>query len=134
MNMKACTIVITTALVMALPASSHHSDAGVDTESVVAFEGTVREFAWLNPHAYVVVETERSGAPVEWELQMGSISGLIRRGWSRNTLSSGDQVTVRVSPAEGERPYGILRSVEKDGGLSLAATATAPDVTPVTAT
>ena len=134
MNMKACTIVITTALVMVSPASGHHSDAGVDTESVVAFEGTVREFAWLNPHAYVVVETERSGEPVEWELQMGSISGLIRRGWSRSTLSSGDQVTVRVSPAEGERPYGILRSVEKDGGLSLAATAAAPDVTPVTAT
>ena len=78
MNMKACTIGITAALVMVSPTSGHHSDAGVDTESVVAFEGTVREFAWLNPHAYVVVETQQSGEAVEWELQMGSISGLIR--------------------------------------------------------
>ena len=134
MNIKACTMVVATALVMVLPASGHHSDAGVDRESVVAFEGTVREFAWMNPHVYVVVETEQNGEPVEWELQMGSVSGLIRRGWTRNTLSPGDQVTVRANPAEGGRPYGNLRSVEKDGGLSLAATAAAPDVTPVTAT
>ena len=119
---------------MASPVFGHHSDAGVDTESVVAFEGTVREFAWRNPHAYVVVETEQSGEPVEWELQMGSISGLSRRGWARNTLSPGDQVAVRVNPAVGGRPYGILRSVEKEGGLSLAAAAPAQDVTPATTT
>jgi hypothetical protein len=130
MNITRCATAFAVAVVMASPALAHHSDAGVDTESVLAFEGTVKEFAWRNPHVYVVVETEQSGKPVEWELQMGAVGGLSRRGWTRNTLSPGDLVTVRANPAMDGRPYGILRSVEKDGGLSLAATTTAPDVTP----
>ena len=130
MTMTKCATVCAATLVVAAPVFGHHSDAGVDTESVVAIEGTVREFAWRNPHVYVVVETEQSGEPVEWELQMGAVGGLSRRGWTRNTLSPGDHVTVRASPAMDERPYGILRSVEKDGGLALAAATTAPKVTP----
>ena len=130
MTITRCATVFAAALVLASPVFGHHSDAGVDTESVVAIDGTVKEFAWRNPHVYVVVETEQSGEPVEWELQMGAVGGLSRRGWTRNTLSPGDQVTVRASPAMDGRPYGILRSVEKDGGLALAATTEAPDVTP----
>jgi len=122
--------VFAAAMFIASPAIGHHSDAGVDTEAVVGFEGTVKEFAWRNPHVYVVVETDQSGEPVEWELQMGSVNGLGRRGWSRDTLSPGDEVTVRAHPAVGGRAYGILESVEKDCGLSLAATVAAPDVTP----
>ena len=134
MNVNTCATAFAAALVMASPVLGHHSDAGVDTESVIAFEGTVRELAWRNPHVYIVVETEQSGEPVEWELQMGAVSGLTRRGWTRDTLSPGDQVTIRASPAVGGRPYGILRSVEKAGGLALGAAAPVPDVTPPAAT
>jgi hypothetical protein len=116
------------------PASSHHSDAGVNMESVVAFEGTVKEFAWRNPHVYVVVETGQSGEPVQWELQMAAVTILARRGWSRDSLSPGDHVSVRANPALDGRRYGILQSVEKEGGLSLAAAVNAPDATPSTST
>ena len=37
---------IPAALFLAAPLPAHHSDAGMDMESVVAFEGTVREFVW----------------------------------------------------------------------------------------
>ena len=80
MTIIKCATVFAAALVLASPVFGHHSDAGVDTESVVAFEGTVRELAWRNPHVYVVVETERTGEPMEWELQMGAVGGLSRRG------------------------------------------------------
>ena len=130
MNLTRFAAALATALVLASPVVGHHSDAGVDTESIVAFEGTVQEFAWRNPHVYVIVETDQSGEPVEWELQMGSVNGLARRGWSRDTLAPGQEVRVRVHPATDGRPYGILDSVEKDGGLSLAATVAAPDLTP----
>ena len=120
------------ALAVSSAASGHHSDAGIAVESVIAFEGIVRDFAWRNPHVYVVVETERSGKPVEWELQMGPVNVISRRGWTRDTLAPGDQVTVRANPAEDGRPYGLLRSVDKEG-FSLAATVEAP-ATPVPAT
>ena len=119
------------ALAVSSAASGHHSDAGIAVESVIAFEGIVREFAWRNPHVYVVVETERSGEHVEWELQMGPVNVISRRGWTRDTLAPGDQVTVRANPAEDGRPYGLLRSVDKEG-FSLAATVEAP-ATPVPA-
>ncbi len=36
----------------AMPVAGHHSDAGMDVDSIVAFEGSVTEFAFRNPHAY----------------------------------------------------------------------------------
>jgi len=123
------------AAAMALPVLAHHSDAGVDMEAVVAFEGTVREFTWKNPHVYVVVEVEQDGeAPIAWELQMSAVTILSRRGWTRETLSPGDHVSVRANPAEDGRRYGILQSVEKEGGLALATAVKIPDVTPSTTT
>ena len=128
-------VALVTAAALSLPVFAHHSDAGVDMESVVAFEGVVREFAWKNPHVYAVVEVEQDGrAPITWELQMSSVNILSRRGWTRDTLSPGDHVAVRANPAEDGRNYGILHSVEKAGGLALAAAAKTPEVTPGTTT
>ena len=120
------------AMILVSPVSGHHSDAGVNMESVVAFEGTVKEFSWRNPHVYVVVETMQSGETVNWELQMAAVTILARRGWSRDSLKPGDQIAVRANPALDGRRYGILQSVEKEGGLSLAAAANVPDGTPST--
>ena len=104
----------------AMPVTGHHSDAGMDVDSIVAFEGSVTEFAFRNPHAYVLVETTAAnGDTVEWSLQMGGVNGLARRGWSADTLTAGNRVAVRVHPAEDGRPYGLVESIEKDGGLGL---------------
>lgn len=130
MNVKECALAVAATLMLTAPASGHHSDAGVDMKAVVAFAGTVREVAWRNPHVYFLVDTEQSGTRVTWELQMGPISVLARRGWARDTLKPGDKVNVRTHPATGGRPYGILESVDKEGGLRLTATAPAPAVPP----
>ena len=60
-------------LVVTRSVSAHHSDAGIDMEGVVAFQGTVTEFHWRNPHVYVLVETtdangERSSGTCRWDL------------------------------------------------------------------
>ena len=112
----------------AMPVSGHHSDAGMDVDSIVAIEGSVTEFAFRNPHAYVGVETTAAnGDRVEWSLQMGGVNGLARRGWRADSLTVGDQVAVRVHPAEDGRPYGLVESIEKEGGLGLVPVAGAPD-------
>ena len=61
--------VFAAALLLTAPVSAHHSDAGVDMESTVTIEGTVKEFAWRNPHAYVIIESEQSGAADNGEAQ-----------------------------------------------------------------
>jgi len=128
MNIIRNTAAIAAALVVAPPIFAHHSEAGMDMESVIAFEGTVNRFSWRNPHVYVIVETEKSGEPVEWELQLGPINILTRRGWTRDSLSPGDQVAIRAIPMADGRPYGILRSIDKEG-FALAAWTQTPAVT-----
>ena len=103
------------------PALAHHSDAGMDTDSILAFDGTVTEFAFRNPHVYIGVQvTDGNGEAVEWALQMGTANGLARRGWTGDTLRPGDSVSLRVHPALDGRPYGLVESVDKEGGLGLA--------------
>ncbi len=108
------------ALVLSSPVSSHHSDAGLNMDSVLTFEGTVTEFNWRNPHVYVTVEAmDARGDPVEWTLQMGSTITVTRMGWTRESLSTGDRVTVGTHAALNGRPYGLLNSIEKVGGVVL---------------
>jgi hypothetical protein len=105
----------------ATPAWGHHSDAGLEVNSILAFEGTVTEFAFRNPHVYVGVDTAAPGGePITWALQMGTANNLNRQGWARDTLKPGDQVAVRVHPATDGRPYGVVVSIDKQGGLGLA--------------
>ena len=107
-------------MLSAVPLRAHHSDAGMDVDSILAFDATVTEFAFRNPHVYLSVESPNAdGESVEWALQMGTANGLTRRGWTRDTLQPGDEVSVRIHPAMDGRPYGLLESVERAGGLGL---------------
>lgn len=126
---------LSVACLAAMPVWGHHSDAGMDVDTIVAFEGTVTEFAFRNPHVYIGVETtDASGERVEWSLQMGGANGMLRRGWTRDTLRVGDQVAVRVHPAQDGRPYAGVESIDKEGGLGLTAVASAPAVPASTTT
>ncbi len=118
--MKSRIVFVMTAFLVPVPALSHHSDVGLDMDSVTMIEGTVTEFAWRNPHAYftVAVDDER-GEPVEWTVQMGSTIVVTRMGWNRESLTVGDRVTVGLNAARNGRPYGLVNSVVKEGGIEL---------------
>jgi hypothetical protein len=109
---------MTLALVCAIasPAAAHHSDAALDMTTISTLEGRVVEFSLRNPHAYFVIEArDAAGRSVEWTVQMGSAITLARRGWARDSLVVGDQVTVNFHPARDGRSYGLLTTVIKDG-------------------
>ena len=56
-------------------------------------------FDWANPHSYIYVKApDANGAAVEWEIETQSTPGLVRLGWTPNSLKSGDHVTVRARP------------------------------------
>ena len=55
-------------------------------------------------------------------MEMGSPNGLMRAGWTRNTMKIGDEVTVEGSLAKDGSPTGNARSVmTKDGKRLFAA-------------
>jgi hypothetical protein len=89
-------------LLAAVPVLAHHSFAAeYDAKSPVTLKGTVAKVEWTNPHArfYVNVKDE-SGKVTQWNLELASPNVLIRNGWTRHSLSEGDQITVEGSKAK----------------------------------
>lgn len=103
-------------LVIAVPVAAHHSDAALAMDEIHEIEGTVVEYSMRNPHSYVVVETtDAAGEMIEYEVQMASALTVSRRGWTRDTLTPGDQVKVGVRPSRDGRPYGLIDWIEING-------------------
>jgi hypothetical protein len=80
---------------------AHHSIAGVyDSSQSVTIDGAVAEFAFVNPHPYVVVEAaEGAGPPQSWRLELDNRFELVAAGMSADTLKPGDRVRVTGSRA-----------------------------------
>lgn len=114
--------------VVAVPASGHHSEAGFDKDVVVAFEGTVLEYRWGNPHVYLVVETtDSAGEPARWQVETSSTPILTRRGWSSDSLQPGETVTVRGHPERDTgREYALLLTLEKENGTVMSSASVEP--------
>jgi len=84
-------------LAATIPAVAHHSFAAeFDRSKMVTVTGTITKLAWVNPHArfYIDVKDEATGKVNNWDWELSSPNGLMRRGWTRNSLKQGDTVTV----------------------------------------
>jgi hypothetical protein len=108
------------ALVVAAPAAAHHSFAPFDRTKEVTLTGTVKEFQWTNPHAWIqIVAKDANGTQTEWGVECGSSNMMARTGWSRNTLKPGDAVVAVVNPLRDGRPNGSLVTITLPDGRKL---------------
>lgn len=96
------------------PALAHHSFAAeFDAAKPFTMTGVVTKVEWMNPHTYfyIDVKDKTSGKVNNWAMEMGSPNGLMRAGWTRNTMKVGDEVTVEGSLAKDGSHTGNARSV-----------------------
>jgi hypothetical protein len=106
------------ATLAAPPALAHHSFAMFDDRNPVTMTGTVGEIDWVNPHIWLrlMVEDEAGGRTVQWALEMGSPGQQQNVGWERDTVKTGDRITVTVHPLkDGSRGGGLIEAVLADG-------------------
>ena len=109
--------VATGALMLASPAMAHHSFAMFDRDRQVTLEGTVHDFQWTNPHAWIEVDVpDGRGGSDKWGLELNSPNNLARQGWRSNLIKAGDKVTVVLNPLRsGEHGGLFLELVLVDG-------------------
>lgn len=104
---------------VAAPALAHHSFAMFNQREIMTLEGTVREFQWTNPHAFIEIETRQGNATRTWSIELNSPNNLTRQGWRRNSLHSGDRVSLRMNPLRNGEPGGLFLDLRKADGTVL---------------
>ncbi len=110
-------------LLASVPAIAHHSFAAeFDAAKPIKLTGSVTKVEWMNPHTYFYIDVkDEKGQTANWGLEMGSPNGLMRQGWTRNSMKIGDVVTVEGSAAKDGSNIGNARSVTLSNGQRLFA-------------
>lgn len=82
--------------VLTSPVAAHHAfSAEFDINQPIQLRGEVIRLVFSNPHSYIYLKvTTASGEEQEWAIEGGAPNALIRRGWDRNSLPAGTQVSV----------------------------------------
>jgi hypothetical protein len=75
---------------------AHHSFAAeFDIDQPVQLRGEVIRMEFTNPHSWIYLRvTTDSGEVQEWAIEGGAPNALIRRGWNRDSLPAGTEITV----------------------------------------
>ena len=111
-----------------LQAIAHHSFAAeFDADVPVNITGIVTKVDWMNPHTFFYVDVEEDGDYTNWAIELGSPNGLMRRGWTRNSLQIGDEVNIEGSRARDGSAKANARSVTLADGKRMFAGSSDPD-------
>ena len=83
-------------LLTAASATAHHSFAAeFDINRPVKLTGTVTKLEWTNPHAWVFIDAkDDKGNAQSWAIELVGINDLLRLGWGRNKVKTGDVINV----------------------------------------
>jgi len=99
MRTKPCVVVAGLGLLAALtakPVVAHHAfNSEFDAKRPVKFKGTVTKMVWVNPHAWIYIDVKKAdGSVEEWMVEAGTPNTLLRRGFTKQALQPGTEITV----------------------------------------
>ena len=102
------------------PVLAHHSFMMFPPTKPLTLKGTVREFQWTNPHAFIHVQVPAAdGSSDTWQVELNSPNNLKRQGWKSGTLKTGDNVTVVLNPLKDGSKGGLFVTITLPDGSVL---------------
>ena len=96
-----------------IPVAAHHNfRSEFDINAPFTVTGTVTKVEWTNPHTWFYLDVkDDKGAVVNWAMEMGSPNALMRAGWKRTSMNSGDVVSVEGYRSWERKNTGNARAV-----------------------
>ena len=99
--------------------SAHHS-AAMFNKPEVTMQGVVKQFQFINPHAWLIVTVEdEDGESTDWALEMNATNLLQRQGIHKTTFPVGTEITFMSRPINDGRPASLLKKVVFADGTTL---------------
>jgi hypothetical protein len=107
--------------VVATPAFAHHSFAVFfDDQKIIQVSGTVTDFRFTNPHAVISFSVKSKEGQIEpWRAETNAVTLLRRRGWTKDSLTIGEVITVEGWQARDGAHYMRMRTVKRADGTVL---------------
>jgi hypothetical protein len=104
---------------LVLLSASHiiaHHGTGISYDlqnSPILLKGTVTQFRWQNPHVSIFMDVkDTTGKVVNWSIECTSIIGYAEKGYNRNALKAGQEITALVYPSKVKgAPAAVLAKV-----------------------
>jgi len=98
----------------------HHSFAVEFTaERTITIAGKVTEVWFRNPHVRYYVEViNHDNQSEHWDVRTSSPSLLVRTGWTKKTISAGDNIIITGHPGrEGRKLLSVISIKLPDGSI-----------------
>jgi len=110
------------AVFVVITMSAHHSHSSLDRNNIQTHRGTVTKYDWRMPHVFIRVMAPNSvGDVVQYTIEMLHPPAMMQRGWGKNSLKPGDQITWEgAADKNPNRHYSGLNWLEKSDGTRLA--------------
>jgi hypothetical protein len=113
---------LTAGLLLALPLFAHHSiTAEFDTSKSFTVKGNITKIEWVNPHAYVYLDTkDDKGVVAHYSFETGPPGNLRRSGVLRTMFAVGDAMTIDAYAAkDGSKNLGLVKAYHFADGKTI---------------
>ena len=101
-------------------AVAHHSGEMFEREKTVTLTGVVKEFRYINPHSWLLVDIENDdGTTTTWGFEAKGPQDLMEGGVRKSDFPPGARITITGRPMRDGRPAAAWSTAVKEDGTVL---------------